>query len=358
MNPAEKYIQDLFSDKQLFEKEVMQVNCDEDRKEIMALMSKEICNESDIASQVNFLKIKSIDELDFSRVNISLVQIILAELLSLLKEKNYPASQIETIKKNKEHLAFIYMITQTYMRRFGSEFYKEVINTFFDLISIADKADKLSLVVVEAINGTQNKRSLMEQHGGGQILYKPEQAWMRVKQARDDKNKKVQVYQVEIVKLVRRVDQLKLQISAIAAARVLQLADVRNVTPSLLLDMFTEEDDIHLHTKKTMFSYVSTGEPANALIQIAQKGYSQATTPQDKEDFKKISDFFKKCNNTNTKYFIDARFEEYKQELLIKSDRYRQERLKLQTLRERSLDSFEGTLKRIKETMLYNLQQF
>ncbi len=358
MNTAEQYIQDLFSQKPTFEKEVMQVSCDEDRKEIMVLMSKEICNESDIASQVNFLKIKSIDELDFSRVNIIFVQIILAELLSLLKEKNYTPDQIESIKKNKENLAFIYTLVQTYMRRFGAEFYKEVINTFFDLISIADKADKLSPVVIEAIAGTKNKKSLMEQHGGGQILYKPEQAWMRVKQARDDKNKKVQVYQVEIVKLVRRVDQLKLQISAIAAARVLRLEDVRNVTPSLLLDMFTEEDDIHLHTKKTMFSYVSTGEPCNALIQIAQKGYAQANKPQDKDDFKKISEFFRKCNSTNTKYFIDARFDEYKQELLIKSDRYRQERLKLQTLRERPLDSFESTLKRIKETMLFNLQQF
>lgn len=336
---------------------MMQVNCDEDRKEIMSLMSKEICNESDIASQVNFLKIKSIEELDFSRVSISLVQIILAELLSLLKERNYSASQIETIKKNKEHLAFIYALAQIYMRRFGAEFYKEVINTFFDLISIADRADKLSPVVLEAIAGTEKKKSLMEQHGGGQVLYRAEQAWMRVKQARDDKNKKLQTYQIEIVKLVKRVDQLKLQISAIAAARVLRLEDVRKVTPSLLLDMFTEEDDIHLHTKKTMFSYVSTGEPANALIHIAQTGYSQATTPQNKEDYKKISEFFKKCNNTNTKYFIDARFDEYKQELLIKSDRYRQERLKLQTLRERPLDSFESTLKRIKETMLYNLQQ-
>lgn len=357
MNKAEAYINALFSDKSLFEKEVMQINCDEDRREIMALMGKEICNESEISSQVNFLKIKSIDELDFSRVTIALVQIILAELLLLLKEKNYPAVKIETVKKNKEYLAFIYALAQTYMRRFGAEFYKELINTFFDLIAIADRADKLSPVVAEVINGTASKKSLLEQSGGGQILYKPEQAWMRVKQARDDKNRKVQVHQIEISKLVHRVDQLKLQISAITAARMLSIEDVKNVTPSLLLDMFTEEDNIHLHTKKTMFSYVSTGETANTLVKIAQAGHAHATKPQDKIDFTKIADFFKKCNTTNTKYFIDARLDEYKHELQIKSDRYRQERLKLQTLRERALDSFDATLKRIKETMLFNLQQ-
>lgn len=357
MGRSQEYINNLFSDKLLFEKEVMQVNCDEDRKEIMVLMSKEICNESGASTKVNFLKVKSIDDLDFSGVSISLVQFILAELISLLKEKRYTNVEIENIKKNKEHLTFIYELAQTYMKRFGSLFYKEVVNTFFDLISVADKADKLSPVVSEAINGTKNRKSLLELHGGGQVLYKPEQAWMRVKQARDDKNRKSQVHQVEIVKLVKRVDQLKLQISAIAAARVLSLEEVKNITPSLLLDMFTEEDDIHLHTKKTMFSYASAGEISNVLIQIAQKGYAEAKNPQDKDDFKKISEFFKKCSSVNTKSFIDARFEEYKQELQIKSDRYRQERLKLQTLRERPLDSFDNTLKRIKETMIYNLQQ-
>jgi hypothetical protein len=92
-------------------------------------------------------------------------------------------------------------------------------------------------------------------------------------------------------------------------------------------------------------------------VKIAQIGHAHATSPQDKVDFTKIADFFKKCNTTNTKYFIDARLEEYKHELQIKNDRYRQERLKLQTLRERPLDSFDATLKRIKETMLFNLQQ-
>jgi len=335
----------------------MHVNCDADRQEVMTLMCKELCSSSKIASQISFLKLKSIDDLNFDGVNISLVQMFLAELISLLKERRYTYTEIETIKKNKEHLKFLYLLAQSYMRRFGNLLYKEVVNTFFELIGVAGKPESVSKVVDETINGSDRQKSLLEQHGGGQILYKADQAWMRVKQARDDKNRKAQVYQIEIVKLVRRVDELKLHISAIVASRALTLNDIKMVTPQLLLDMFTDEDDIQLHTKKTMFSYLSSDELLNVLISTAQTARNTAKGEKIKEDFLHIADFFKKCKSNNTKAGVDARFEEFKNELEVKSNRYREQRLKLQTLRERSLDSFDITLKRVKEAMVYNLQQ-
>lgn len=356
MSKSQAYLTLIFSDKTKFEEEVLQVKCDEDRKEVMSLSCSEICSDKKLSKSMNFLKIKSIDDLDFDKVHIALVQLLLAELLSLLKEKNFTRVEIDSVKKNKQYLKFMYELSQVYMKRFSGLFYKEVVNTFFDLLAIADKPEKLSSVVSEVINGTEKRKSLLEQHGSGQILYKEEQAWMRVKQARDDKNRQAQVFQVEIVRLVRRVDQLKLQISAIVAARALSLVGVKQVTSKLLLDMFTDEDDIQLHTKKTMFSYVPAGDMANALISTAQKAAQESKDPSHISDYTDIADFFKKCKTTNTPVFIEARFEEYKKELALKSKRYREQRLKLKTLRDRSLDSFDITLKKVKEAMVYNLQ--
>jgi len=353
---SQVYIEHIFSDKLVFEKEVLHVKCDEDRKEVMSLICGEICDSKQLSGKINFLKIRSIDDLDFDGVKIALVQILVAELLSLLKEKHLTRVEIENVKKNKTHLKFIYELAQIYMRRFSGLFYKEVVNTFFDLVSIADRADKLSPVVLEVVRGSKKRKSLLEMHGSGQILYKEEQAWMRVKQAKDDKNRQVQVFQIEIVRLVRRVDQLKLQISAIVAARALSLIDVQKVTPKLLLDMFTDEDDIQLHTKKTMFSYISAGDKANALVIIADKASVQSSVPADKEDYKRIAEFFKKCKSVNTKSYVDARFEDFKRELELKSKRYREQRLKLKTLRDKPLDNFDITLKKVKEAMVYNLQ--
>jgi len=356
MSKTKEYLEYLFSDKLIFEKEVLRVKCDEDRKEVMSLICSDICSDESLASHINFLKIRSIDDLNFEGVPIALVQLLLAELLSFLEDKSYTRVEINAVKKNKKYLKFLYELAQTYMRRFSSLFYKGVVDTFFDLVSLADRADKLSPVVLEVINGTKDRKSLLEQHGSGQILYKSEQAWMRVKQARDDKNRQVQVYQLEIVKLVRRVDQLKLQISAIVAARALKMDDAKNITPKLLLDMFTEDDDIQLHTKKTMFSYIPAGEMANELIMTANKAAEQSKSSGEKEDYRKISKFFKKCKTVNTDSFLNARFEEFKRELDLKSRRYREQRLKLKTLRDRPLDSFDITLKKVKETMVYNLQ--
>ncbi len=356
MTKSQAYIQELFSDAKVFEKEVLHVNCDEDRKEVMTLMSKEMCSSSKISHQISFLKLKTINDISFDGINIALVQMFLAELISLLKERRYTFTEIETIKKNKEHLKFLYQLAQSYMRRFGGLLYKEMVNTFFECVGVAGKPEKISKIVDEVINGTETHKSLLEQHGGGQILYKADQAWMRVKQARDDKNRKVQVYQIEIVKLVKRVDELKLHISAIVASRALTLNDIKKVTPQLLLDMFTDEDDIQLHTKKTMFSYLSSDELLNVLINTANSASHTAKEEKNKDDFSHIADFFKKCKSSNSKELINTRFEAFKEELKLKSDYYRQQRLKLQTLRERPLDSFDITLKRVKEAMVYNLQ--
>ena len=356
MTSSQAYIKHIFSDKLIFEKEVLHVKCDEDRKEVMTLVCSDICADIQLASQVNFLKIKSIDDLDFEKVKITLVQILLGELLSLLKEKRYTKVEIDNIKKDKRNQKFIYELASIYLRRFSNLFYKEVVNSFFDLIGTANKAENLSPVVLEVIHGSENRKTLLEQHGSGQILYKPEQAWMRVKQAKDDKNRQVQVYQIEIVKLVRRVDELKLKISAIVAARALSVEDLNKVTPKLLLDMFTEEDDIQLHTKKTMFSYVPAGELANILVRVASKALIVSKIPSEKNDYKQISEFFKRCSKTNTEKYLLERFEEYKAELVLKSATYRDKRLKLQTLRQRPLDSFDATLKKVKEAMVYNLQ--
>jgi hypothetical protein len=355
MSKPQEYIDKLFSDVLIFEKEVLQVKCDEDRKEIMTLMCKEICYESRIAPTVNFLKIKSLDAVDFSAVTIVLVELLLAELKSLLQERRFTSADIDRITKDKEYLKFMYTLMNTYSRRFSSLFYKEVVNTFFELISVADKADNVSPVVLEVINGSEKRKSLLEQHGGGQILYRPEQAWMRVKQARDDKKRKSQVYQIEIARLVRRVDELKLHISAITAAKGLSMSDVKNVSSSLLLDMFSE-DDVQLHTKKTMFSYITSSDMIDVLINTARQARTVSKTDVMKSDFKLIEEFFVKCKKTNTNSFLENRFKEFKLELELKSNRYREQRLKLQSLRNRPLDSFDITLKRVKEAMVYNLQ--
>jgi len=353
---SQEYLALIFSDKLKFEEVVLQVKCDEDRKEVMSLICTELCADETLSKQVNFLKIKTIDDLDFSGVPIGFVELLLVEFLSLLKEKHFTRVEIDNAKKNKKYQKFMYELAQTYMRRFSNLFYKEVVNTFFDLVSIADKPEKLSPIVLAVINGTALRKSLLEQHGSGQILYKEEQAWMRVRQARDDKKQQAQVYQVEIVRLVRRVDQLKLHISAIVAARALSLNDIKKVTPKLLLDMFTDEDDIQLHTKKTMFSYVPAGDMANALISMATKASNESKEPSHKSDYKHIAEFFKKCKTTNTSIFIESRFEEYKHELVLKSNRYREQRLKLKVVRDKPLDSFDITLKKVKEAMVYNLQ--
>lgn len=356
MGISQDYIQNIFSDHKIFEKEVLYVSCDADRQEVMHLLAKELCTKSKIANKISFLKLKSINDLDFDGVNITLVQMLLTELVSLLKEKRFTHVEIEEIKKNKLYLKFIYKLVQAYMHRFSTVVYKEVVNTFFERISVADKPENIAKVVQEAIDGNKRYKSLLEQHTGGQILYKSAQAWMRVKQARDEKNRKAQKYQIEIVKLVKRVDQLKLHISSIVASKALTLNEVKKITPQLLIDMFTDEDNIQLHTKKTMFSYVCSPELTNILIGSAQTAVSQVKDPKERDDFSHIADFFKKCKNINTPEFVDMKFEEFKKELQVKSDRYRQQRLKLQTLRARPLDSFDVTLKLIKEVMVYNLQ--
>ena len=357
MSKSQEYIKYLFSDVSVFEKEVLHVSCDLDRQDIMTMISKDICNADDLAPKINFLKINSIDDLDFSKVNICFVQIILEETFSVLYENRCSKVEVETLKNDKEKLKFIYDLVKSYMRRFSSVFYKEVINTLFELVSVAHRPESLSKVVHEVVCGNENHKSLIEHHDGGQVLYKPEQLWIRVKQARDDKMRKVQAHQIEIMSILKRIDYLKLHISAIVAANALNLNEVKNVTPNLLLDMFTDEKNIHLHTKKTMFSYINSGEQAEILARVAHSAKNQSKDQHTQNDYQKISEFFTKCKTTNTKGFLRSRLENLKNELEVKNDQYRRERLEMKVIRDKPLDSFDATLSRIKESMIYNLQR-
>lgn len=358
MGRSQEYIEKLFSDVSVFEKEVLHVTCDNDRQDVVQMISKDICNDSNTASTISFLKINSINDLDFSKVNIIFVQIVLEEVFAVLHEKRCSKAEINSVKKDKQKLKFIYDLVKSYIRRFGSIFYKEVVNTFFELVSVAHRAESLSKVVHEVVCGNENHRSLLEHHNGGQVLYKPEQAWIRVRQARDDKMRKVQVHQIEIVNILKRIDYLKLHISAIVAANALTLNEVKNVTPNLLLDMFTDEKNIHLHTKKTMFSYVNSGEQAKILARLAHAAKNQSKDQHTQNDYQDIAEFFTKCNATNTKAHLKSRLANLKNELEIKNGQYRRERLEMKAIRDKPLDSFDATLARIKESMVYNLQRF
>jgi len=355
VSKSQKYLDELFSDKLKFEEEVLFVKCDEDRKEVMTLLCKEVCSEHYLASELNFLKLKSLNQLSFKSVSITITQLIMLELVSVLKEKNFTKTEIENIKKNKSALKFIYELTQTYLRRFSDILYKEVVESFFELIGIADKPENLKKIVLEVISGTKDKTSLLEMPESGQILYKPEQAWMRVRQAKDDKSRQAKVFQLEISRLVKRVDELRLNISSIVAAKSFGVEEAKNISAKLLLDMFTE-DEVKLQNKTAMFLFIPSSNIIEILYQTALTSKFKTKNNSEKNDFAKIAEFFKKCKKINTPKYIDEKLEEFKHELELKSASYKDQNLKLQNIRDKSLDSFDITLKKVKIAMVYNLQ--
>jgi len=355
MSKSQEYLEHIFSDKLTFEKDVLLVSCDEDRKEIMTLLSKELCLTENLASEINFLKLKSINNLNFKNVSIVLVQLLMAELISLLKEKNFTRTEIENVSKNRQYLKFIYELVQVYLRRFSDILYKEVVCTFFDLVSVSSKPAELKKIVLEVIDGTKSISSFLEKDGSVRILRKPEQLWMRVKQASNDKSRQAQVFQVEITRLVKRIDELKLHISSIQAAKILSVDEVRNISPVLLRDMFTTED-IKLQNQTTMFSYIREKEILNILLDIALKAKVNSKKPEEKNDFASISTFFLKCKKVNNEKYIDEKLKEYKHELELKTKKYQNQSMKLNVVREKALYTFDSTLKRITDSMVYNFR--
>lgn len=194
MTVAEKkeLIEKIFSDKQLFEKEVLNVTCNSDRIEIMDILAKRIVRVL-LREELSFLYMKDLENFKFSLIRNILFREIANEWVSYAVEVLILDQEDATeMLQEKKHALFLLELIKEYFRQYKVYFTQEIADTFIELIeNMPSPTTDNTLIRTVLKSGFVKNQNIS-------IVYSYSQLWSRVRNAHDTKKEKIAKMQIKI----------------------------------------------------------------------------------------------------------------------------------------------------------------
>jgi len=196
----EKFIHQLFSSQKLFEKYILDVYGDDDRLEIMEILSDRIVNIL-LRDEFNFLYMRSLKNFKFSLVVNILFKEIANEWVFYAQEQLlYSKEEALNTIQDKERVLFLLKLIKSYFNKYKICFAQNIADSFIKLIQTMPDATLNNELIKRVL------RSGFVKDKNIAIVINYSQLWNRVRQAHNNKNRQLAKYQVEISELS---DQLK-----------------------------------------------------------------------------------------------------------------------------------------------------
>jgi len=182
----------IFSQEEIFEKYILNVLNEEDRKEVLKILSKRIINTL-LREELNFLYMKSLDNFKFSLIINKLFHEIANEWFSYAQDLlYYEQEDALDILQEKEHVSFLFRVVKSYFREYKSFFTKEIANSFIALIETMPSPTTSNELITEVLNSDFVKKQNVS------VIYSYSQLWTRVKSAHNIKQKQIAKLQIKI----------------------------------------------------------------------------------------------------------------------------------------------------------------
>lgn len=191
----EEYIEKIFSDKALFEWEVLHISSHYDRVEVMQIISDVLVTDK-LKYELNFLHIKEYKDFKFSQIINLIFHEIANEWLSFATNIMY-CSKEEAIEalQDKTRVIFIHSLSINYYKKYRRQIFEKVSSTFIELVSNAKNDKDTNELINKVLKSDMIKnKQILSMHNFSQ-LYK------RVKIAQDVKNKQVSMANKKLIEL-------------------------------------------------------------------------------------------------------------------------------------------------------------
>lgn len=185
-----KFVIKLFEDKAFFEQEILRVETDIDRAEIMKILSVSLVRDT-LKEELNFLYIKKISEFTFFPVkNILFKEIANEWLIYSLEMLQY--NRIDALQElqDKRRVQFILAIVGEYFKKYQHFLFEEIADTFIELIAQTQHSKNNSSLVEEIISSELIEK-LLSGHNFKEL-------WRRVRAANSIKNVDINRIQMKI----------------------------------------------------------------------------------------------------------------------------------------------------------------
>ena len=199
---AEKkeFVKSVLCDSYLFEKYILNVHSDDDRLEIMKILSKKLIR-VDLREDLNFLHMKDFGNFKFSLIVNLLFKEMANEWIGFAKERlSYSKEKALDEIQEKSRVMFIYSLVKQYFDKYKKEYLREIANTFFELVAMAPVATLSNQLVKDVLASKLLKKDNVPAY------HSYYQLWTRTKKARNVKNLNISAIQVKISEMASKID--------------------------------------------------------------------------------------------------------------------------------------------------------
>lgn len=350
-----KYANEIFESVRIFEKDVLQVSSKSEKEFLAKQIFKEIVFNSDAKEKLNFAFLDSYDNFKMQNVIEAIKNVLKDESRAYLETvPNMPKDIINEIMSSKKCDEFIESMALGYERKY-SDILKDVIaDSFLECAGSGATMTQIPSIIHEAVKGTRVYKPILEINKGSSVATKPDQLWMRVKQAKIEREKALKEEKATLDGYAKKVNGIKKNIVAIRKAFNMSLSSLKKYDASLLCDIALNEDGEHSEEKRIL-QFTPKGEVALALIEMVDRGRRGARTPGQKEDFAKALKFYNNLNVNNTEQALKEKLREYNEQLPIVEEKLNNTTEKYEELEGKGLEIYDQTLKLMKETIMQNL---
>lgn len=194
MLKAEKdeLVKSIFSDKSIFEKNILEVTCNSDRIEVMDILAKRIVRIL-LKEELSFLYMKDLSNFKFSLIVNLLFREIANEWVSYAVDSLAFTQEeaLETIQ-HKDNVKFLPILVKQYFKQYKIYFVQEIADTFIELIE-----NMLSPSISNDLINDVLKSGFVKSQGI-LVVYSYSQLWARVKTAHKLKKNKITKIQIKI----------------------------------------------------------------------------------------------------------------------------------------------------------------
>lgn len=358
MSPEDKFrkfANELFESHRIFEKEVLQVSTKAEKTFLMRQIFKEIVFNTDAKYQLNFAHVDSYDNLKISSVHKFIVQLLHDEVEYLLNNiPNMPKAIVDEILGSKKSEEFLASLAGSYEEKYGEMLRDIIADSFLECAATAETMTSVPGIIQQAISGTNRYKPILEITRGNSVATKADQVWMRVRQAKVQREKVLAEDRKTTEYYQKKVDGMKKNIVAIRTAFKLTVGALKKYTPQMLVDIALNEEGEYTEEKRIL-QFAPKGEIALYLIEQADRGRRGAKTAMQKEDGKKALKFYENLNVNNTENVLKDKMRQYNTELPEFEEKLNRALDRLEELEDQGLEAYDDMLKTIKQAIVENL---
>jgi len=231
---VEELVTSIFSDKIVFEKYVLNVTCNNDRIDVMDILSKRLVRIL-LKEELNFLYMQDLSNFKFSLIVNLLFREIANEWVSYAEESlDLSMDEALEIIQHKEKVLFLLGFVKEYFRQYKIYFVQEIADTFIELIDHMPSPSMSSDLINDVL------KSGFVKSQGISVVYNYSQLWGRVKNAHK----------------LKKVDITKLQIRITEAKDAQQRKKLEYEEEVLVLKPLAYFDDALLRLRNAMVKYM------------------------------------------------------------------------------------------------------